>query len=69
MEKCVLCGCSVSEYTPVCKKCSADHEEAEELRDIANVLAITEGTDVNIKNAMESILNIANRLDGGEGGK
>ena len=37
-------------------------EEAEQLEDIAGVLAITAGTDANIQNAMESILRISERL-------
>jgi hypothetical protein len=47
------------------RKSGADEKEieaAEELRDIANILSITAGTDGNIRVAMESILNIANRL-------
>ena len=36
---------------------------AEELRDIADVLKITEDTDTNIKRSMESILRIADRLE------
>ena len=38
-------------------------EAAEELRDIANILRITADTDMNIKIAMQSILNIADRLE------
>ena len=37
--------------------------EAEQLRDIADVLKITAGTDKNIKDSMEAILRIADRLE------
>ncbi len=36
---------------------------AEELRDVADILKITEGTDANIKRSIESILRIADRLE------
>ena len=36
---------------------------AEELRDVAAILKITEGTDANIRQSMESILRIADRLE------
>lgn len=38
-------------------------EAAEELRDIARVLSIEAGADANIRDAMEGILNIADRLE------
>lgn len=38
-------------------------EAAEELRDIAAVLSITAETDGNIKEALQGILNIAERLE------
>lgn len=37
---------------------------AEELRDVADVLSIEAGTDANIKQALQAILNIAARLEG-----
>lgn len=36
---------------------------AQELRDVAAVLKITEATDTNIRTSMESILRIADRLE------
>lgn len=42
---------------------------AQELRDIADVLKITEGTDTNIRKSMESILRIADRLERTSNGK
>lgn len=44
-------------------------EMAQELRDIADVLKITEGTDTNIRKSMESILRIADRLERTSNGK
>lgn len=41
----------------------------EDLRDIADVLKITEGTDTNIRKSMESILRIADRLERTSNGK
>lgn len=38
-------------------------QEAEELRDIAEVLRITANTDKNIKKSMEALLRIADRLE------
>lgn len=38
-------------------------EMAQELRDVAAVLKITEATDTNIRTSMESILRIADRLE------
>jgi hypothetical protein len=38
-------------------------EAAEELRDIARVLSIEAGADANIRDAMEGVLNIADRLE------
>lgn len=51
----------------ICADCLAeksDEETAEELRDIADVLNITEDTDTNIKKTMEAIMRIAYRIDG-----
>lgn len=71
VDKCVNCGEPVPEGLQVCPQCMKDSgaskeevEAAEELRDIANILNITAGTDGNIRDAMESILNIAERLEG-----
>ena len=46
---------------------SRRREEAQELRDIAEVLKITANTDGNIKRSMEAILRIADRLERGKG--
>lgn len=70
-DKCLICGEIIPEGIQVCKNCmeeygidtGADTEVVEELRDVANVLKITEGTDTNIKQSMESLLNIADRIE------
>jgi len=68
VEKCVICGKAITEWEQVCPDCMriADQEQqgtAEELRDIADVLSITENTDGNIKKSMEALLRIAGRLE------
>lgn len=69
-EKCVCCGEPVPEGLQVCPSCLKKYgagpeavETAEQLRDIAAVLGITAGTDANIKEAMQGILNIAQRIE------
>ena len=65
--KCIICGKTLPEEgQQICTDCLADKsdaETAEELRDIADVLSITAGTDANIKNSMEAIMRIAYRID------
>lgn len=70
VDKCVRCGEPVPEGLQICPQCMRESgvdekevEAAEELRDIANILKITADTDQNIKAAMQSILNIAERLE------
>ena len=70
-EHCLMCGATIPEGTQVCVSCMKEHgidatdaiEVAEQLRDIAGVLKITKDTDTNIKQSMESLLNIADRLE------
>lgn len=70
-DKCLVCGVTTSDGIQVCKECAEKiHIEAreaveivEEMRDIAGVLSITENTDGNIKQSIESILRIADRLE------
>lgn len=70
-EHCLICGTTIPEGTQVCVSCMKEYginatdavEVAEQLRDIAGVLKITENTDSNIKQSMESLLNIADRLE------
>lgn len=72
-RKCEKCGAPTVEGLPLCPACMKESgaaaeivEAAEELRDIAQVLSITAGTDTNIREAMTRILSIANRLEGGK---
>lgn len=71
-DRCLTCGEAIPEGSQVCRSCmerygvdiGAEAEEiTEELRDIAGVLSITANTDGNIKQSMESILRIADRLE------
>lgn len=70
-DHCLICGDVIPEGQQVCTACMNKYgvvaeeakEMAEELRDIADVLKITEDTDTNIKRSMESILRIADRLE------
>lgn len=70
MDRCALCGAPVSPGSErrLCPACMEKYSPAElleaerELRDIAQVLKITASTDRNIKNSMEAILRIADRL-------
>lgn len=67
----------LSPHEQVCTACRNKYdiangeteEMAQELRDIADVLKITEGTDTNIRKSMESILRIADRLERKNNGK
>ena len=70
-KRCTICGAAVPEGAHICADCAKKLdirageavEMAEEMRDIAGVLSITANTDGNIKEAMESILRIADRLE------
>lgn len=66
VDRCVMCGEAIPEGMQVCPECAdkiTGKDEAEQLRDIADVLKITAGTDKNIKDSMEAILRIADRLE------
>lgn len=71
VDRCLICGAAIPEGAQVCKCCmnaagieaGEAAEIAEEMRDIAGVLSITANTDGNIKQSMESILRIADRLE------
>lgn len=68
VEKCVICGRTITEGAQVCQDCMkmADREQqqtAQELRDIADVLSITANTDRNIQKSMEALLRIASRQE------
>lgn len=76
-NRCDICGKPIPEYMGICPDCisryaAADGEAesaVEELRDIAGVLSIEANSDGNIKQAMESILRIADRLEKKEHGE
>lgn len=69
--KCIICDREIKTDRDICDECAKIYilntEEAkevtDELRDIAAVLKITENTDSNIKNSMESLLRIADRME------
>lgn len=67
-RKCIICGRTLERHgQQICINCAvekADRETAEKLRDIADVLSITANTDGNIKQSMEAIIRIADRLEG-----
>lgn len=71
VDYCLICGATIPEGAQVCKSCAEQFsievgetvEIAEEMRDIAGILSITANTDGNIKQSMESILRIADRLE------
>lgn len=74
MRKCHICGKKALEVVEVCPEClqraAVDPEQIKRLRQISSILSITAGTDGNIKECMESIIEIANDLErGGAGGK
>ena len=74
-ERCALCGAPVSAGSQICRDCmnryspAAVLEAEQELRDIAQVLKITASTDRNIKESMEAILRIADRLGRNRNGR
>ncbi len=70
MNRCERCGKAVPDGLPICPEClklagagKVEISAAEELRDIAAILSIEAGTDANIKEALQGILNIAARLE------
>ena len=71
VDRCMICGAAVPDGAQVCKSCAEQFrieagetvEIAEEMRDIAGLLSIIANTDGNIKQSMESILRIADRLE------
>lgn len=67
MKKCSICGKPALEVVEVCPEClqraAVDPEQIKRLKQISNILSITAGTDTNIKDCMESILEIAEDLE------
>ena len=68
---------TLQEETDICTACPYTYTDEQctgcgtywNMRDIADVLKITEGTDTNIRKSMESILRIADRLERTSNGK
>ena len=74
MEKCHLCGKKALQMIEICPDClekaQVDQKNIKRLRQISNILSITADTDTNIRDCMESILEIAQDLErSGTGGK
>lgn len=74
MYKCHICGKKALEVVEVCPEClqraAVDPEHIKRLKQISNILSITAGTDGNIKECMESIIEITEDLErSGAGGK
>lgn len=67
MSKCNICGKKALEVVEVCPEClqraAVDPEQIKRLKQISNILSITAGTDTNIKECMESLLEIAEDLE------
>lgn len=67
MKKCSICGKSALEVVEVCLEClqraAVDPRQIKRLKQISSILSITAGTDTNIKECMESILEIAEGLE------
>ena len=67
MGKCHICGKKALEVMEVCPEClqraAVDPEQIKRLKQISNILSITAGTDTNIKECMESLLEIAEDLE------
>ncbi len=67
MGKCHICGKKALEVMEVCPEClqraAVDPKQIKKLKQISNILSITAGTDTNIKECMESLLEIAEDLE------
>ena len=67
MGKCHICGKKALEVVESCPEClqraAVDPEQIKRLKQISNILSITAGTDTNIKECMESLLEIAEDLE------
>ena len=67
MGKCHICGKKALEVVEVCpeglQRAAVDPKQIKRLKQISNILSITAGTDTNIKECMESLLEIAEDLE------
>lgn len=66
MKKCSICGKPALEVVEVCPEClqraAVDPRQIKRLKQISSILSITAGTDTNIKECMESILDFATKV-------
>ena len=74
MSKCHVCGKKALEVVEICPEClqraAVTPEHIKRLKQISNILSITAGTDGNIRECMESLIEIADELErGGKRGK
>ena len=73
MEKCSVCGGATVEIIEICPDCleraAVDPVQIKGLRQISNILSITKDTDKNIKECMQSLLEIAEDLERGKHGE
>lgn len=67
MKKCQVCGKRALEVVEVCPEClqraAVGRGQIKRLKQISNVLSITAGAGTNIKEYMESLLEIAEDLE------
>lgn len=70
MSKCHVCGKRALEVVEICPEClqraAVDQEHIRKLKQISSILSITAGTDGNIRECMESLLEIADELERGD---
>lgn len=70
MKKCSVCGKDALEMVEVCPNClqvaAVDEKQIQRLKQISNILSITENTDKNIKDCVQSIIEIAEDLEHGK---
>lgn len=73
MVKCSICGKEGLKVVCVCPDClkraAVDLGQIQKLRQINNVLRITEDTDGNIKECVQSLTEVLEDLERGEYGK
>lgn len=69
MSKCHVCGKKALEGVEICPEClqraAVTPEHIKRLKQISSILGITAGTDGNIRECMESLIEIADELEKG----
>ena len=70
VKKCNVCGKKGLEVVEICPDClqkaAVDPKYIEKLKQISGILGITADTDGNIKDCMQSIIEIAEDLENGK---